>query len=91
MVFSSTAAVYGNANYECGLNENARTQAQNPYRHSKLFIEQILHDTARAHSEFGFIAFRYFNIAGRSRYLPLVAPKKAPTHLIFRALEVATG
>lgn len=86
-VFSSTAAVYGNANVDF-INENTPTAPINPYGHSKLFSEQIVRDTEL---EFGLrsVVFRYFNVAGASRDLKFGQRTKTATHLIKIASEAA--
>lgn len=86
-VFSSTAAVYGNASSEL-ITESTPTGPINPYGFSKLFSEQIVRDTER---EFGLrsIIFRYFNVAGASRDLKYGQRSKTATHLIKIASEAA--
>lgn len=86
-VFSSTAAVYGNASADF-ISENTPTAPINPYGFSKLFSEQIVHDTEL---EFGLrsVVFRYFNVAGASRDLKFGQRTKTATHLIKIASEAA--
>ena len=91
LVFSSSAAVYGHGSQVFLLDEYVNTQPLNPYGHSKRVVEQILQDMVEANPAFGFIAFRYFNVAGRSSYLPIVEPVNPPTNLISSALAVASG
>ena len=68
-VFSSTAAVYGNASMEL-VTESTPTAPINPYGHSKLFSEQMIRD---CEIEFGLksVVLRYFNVAGASESLRL--------------------
>ncbi len=61
-IFSSTAAVFGNASSD-KIKENSLTNPVNPYGQSKLIIENILDDYDAAYS-FKSIIFRYFNAAG---------------------------
>ncbi len=62
IVFSSTAAVYGNpANGKAG--EDTLTQPINPYGTSKLMTEWMLRDLAAA-AQLRYVALRYFNVAG---------------------------
>lgn len=86
-VFSSTAAVYGNATSDL-ITESTPTRPINPYGFSKLFCEQIIRDT-----EYEFdlrsIIFRYFNVAGASRDLNFGQRTKTATHLIKIASETA--
>ena len=62
IVFSSSAAVYGN-NCTVPIKEDSIKSPISPYGHSKLMIEQILKDHCAAHS-FKAIALRYFNACG---------------------------
>jgi UDP-glucose 4-epimerase len=61
-IFSSSAAVYGNP-LEKFITEAHPTFPINPYGHTKLMVEQILHDYHRAY-DFKYISLRYFNAAG---------------------------
>lgn len=62
IVFSSTAAVYGNPPTE-KVNEETPTNPVSPYAFSKLMIEQVLKDSSLAYG-LNVVAFRYFNVAG---------------------------
>lgn len=62
IVFSSTAAVYGDGN-EKVIYEDANTDPNNPYGISKLQGEDIIIDIAKAHG-IRYSIFRYFNVAG---------------------------
>jgi UDP-glucose 4-epimerase len=89
LVFSSTAAVYGEPE-SVPISEAAPTRPLNPYGRSKLMTEQMLADIGRAHG-LPYVALRYFNVAGadpagRSGQATTVA-----THLIKVACEVAAG
>jgi len=90
MVFSSTCATYGIPD-EFPILETAFQQPINPYGSSKLFIEQILRDTGSANPDFGFIALRYFNVAGCARDGSLGEDHDPETHLIPLALQTALG
>ena len=89
IVFSSTAAVYGNASMEL-IKELDSVSPINPYGFSKLFSEQIIKD---CEFEFGLqsVILRYFNVAGASESLQLGQLSKNATHLIKIASEVACG
>lgn len=63
MIFSSSAAVYGNQNI-LPINENADLKPLNPYGFTKLYCEQILQEFKNCNEWFNFIALRYFNPAG---------------------------
>lgn len=86
-VFSSTAAVYGDASSDL-ISESTPTGPINPYGFSKLFSEQIVRDSE---VEFGLrsVIFRYFNVAGASRDLRFGQRTKTATHLIKIASETA--
>lgn len=87
-VFSSTAAVYGNASNDL-ISENSPVAPINPYGFSKLFSEQIIQDCEK---DFNLksIIFRYFNVAGASMDLKFGQRTKTATHLIKIASEAAT-
>lgn len=90
IVFSSTAAVYGNPK-KIPVMEDAATAPQNPYGTSKLIVEKVLQDSAKA-GLLDFIALRYFNVAGWDirRAWP-VKGRPAPTHLIANAMKALHG
>lgn len=62
IVFSSTAAVYGNPASGRAA-EDTLTQPINPYGTSKLMTEWMLRDLSAA-SQLRYVALRYFNVAG---------------------------
>lgn len=90
MVFSSTCATYGIPE-DLPIVETAPRRPINPYGSSKLFVEQILRDTVAANPDFGFIALRYFNVAGCARDGSLGEDHDPETHLIPLALKTALG
>ncbi len=63
IVFSSSATVYGEENAS-PVSENAATAPANPYGRTKLFIEEMLKDVARADPRWRVVNLRYFNPAG---------------------------
>ena len=63
MIFSSTAAVYGDAK-EIPVKETTLTQPINPYGWSKLMSEQVIKDSCAAYDGFDAVILRYFNVAG---------------------------
>jgi UDP-glucose 4-epimerase len=89
LIFSSTAAVYGNA-ARVPIRETDPTNPISPYGTSKLMSEIILHDAARAH-DLRFVALRYFNVAGADPKLRTGQATPAATHLIKVAVETALG
>lgn len=89
-VFSSTAAVYGIPE-KIPVDEKAELKPINPYGHSKMFTEILLKDVASVHSNFNYIALRYFNVAGADRKSRIGQNYKKPTHLMTLALKTALG
>lgn len=88
-VFSSTAAVFGEPETAL-IDEQHPCRPINPYGNSKLAVELMLDDAARAYG-LRATALRYFNAAGAcdSR---LIGEKHEPeTHLIPRLLRRAAG
>jgi len=88
-IFSSTAAVYGNAE-KVPVREDAPTAPISPYGTSKLMSEIMLHDAGKAHG-LRFVALRYFNVAGADPKLRTGQSTPLATHLIKVACEVALG
>jgi UDP-glucose 4-epimerase len=62
LIFSSTAAVYGEP-LETPIPESHPTRPANPYGRAKLMVEDILRDYERAHG-LRAVSLRYFNAAG---------------------------
>lgn len=62
IVFSSTAAVYGEPDVT-PITETAPTRPTNPYGATKLAVDTTLAEYARMHG-FGAVSLRYFNVAG---------------------------
>lgn len=90
MIFSSTAAVYGNP-AEVPVVEETPLQPINPYGTSKMMTEHFLADLAKADAGFRYVALRYFNVAGADPQTRLGQDYANPTHLITRALKTALG
>jgi UDP-glucose 4-epimerase len=87
MVFSSTAAVYGNPK-RTPIVETDPLLPTNAYGESKLLVEQILSWFHRIHG-FSYASLRYFNAAGATEELgEMHAPE---THLVPLILQVASG
>jgi UDP-glucose 4-epimerase len=89
MVFSSTAAVYGEPERQPIL-EDAPTRPINPYGWTKLMTEQMLRDASAAHG-LNFAILRYFNVSGADPRGRAGESIKKPSHLIKRAVQVAVG
>jgi UDP-glucose 4-epimerase len=87
LVFSSTAAVYGEPE-TIPIPESAPTRPTNPYGASKIAVDMAIGYEAAA-SGLGAVSLRYFNVAGASgRQGELHDPE---THLIPSVLKVALG
>jgi UDP-glucose 4-epimerase len=89
IVFSSTAAVYGNPAV-IPVAEDMPTAPINPYGASKLMTEWILRDTAAAH-DLTYVTLRYFNVAGADPLGRTGESTPLATHLLKVACEVAVG
>lgn len=89
MIFSSTAAVYGDPD-QLPISESSPTQPINPYGVSKLMTEWMLRDVAAA-SPLRYTALRYFNVAGADPDGRSGQMTPEATHLIKVACEAACG
>lgn len=89
VVFSSTAAVYGEP-VQTPIDENHPHIPTNPYGESKLFFEKIMARYERAYG-LRHISLRYFNAAGASPSGAIGEDHRPETHLIPIILEVALG
>ena len=87
LVFSSTAAVYGEPE-STPILENAPLHPTNPYGESKLLVEKILTWMYRVHG-FPYTSLRYFNVAGAAEGRG--EAHEPETHLIPLVLDVALG
>ncbi|CAM4232077.1 UDP-glucose 4-epimerase GalE [Nocardia ninae] len=87
LVFSSTAAVYGEPE-QVPITEDAPTRPTNPYGASKLAIDHAITSYSIAHG-LAATSLRYFNVAGA--YGGLGENRVVETHLIPLVLQVALG
>jgi len=90
VVFSSTAAVYGDLTKDAVISEKSMIAPLNPYGWSKWMSEQVLRDTSIS-SNLRSVCLRYFNVAGAATDGKNGQRTKNATHLIKVACEVATG
>jgi UDP-glucose 4-epimerase len=88
-IFSSTAAVYGDADVS-PISEDAHPDPINPYGRSKLMSEWMLRDAAAAHG-LKYAALRYFNVAGADPKGRSGQSTPNATHLIKVAVQAALG
>ena len=92
LVFSSTAAVYGEPE-SVPITEEARLKPTNVYGESKLMVEQMLDWFNRIHG-LRYASLRYFNVAGAPETPQGVVRGEAhepESHLIPLILDVALG
>lgn len=89
VIFSSTAAVYGEPPVS-PVPEEIALNPINPYGRSKLMSEWMLADTARAHG-LSYVALRYFNVAGADPRGRSGQSSAGATHLIKVASQAALG
>jgi UDP-glucose 4-epimerase len=88
-IFSSTAAVYGNAE-RVPVREDDPKNPISPYGTSKLMSELMLRDAALAHG-LRYVVLRYFNVAGADPKGRTGQSTPQATHLIKVACEAALG
>lgn len=96
LVFSSSATVYGHnpSNPESIKETSSPLGATNPYGRTKLWLEEILRDEARAAPEFwkSIVILRYFNPVGaHPSGLLGEDPRGTPNNLLPYVLQVASG
>jgi len=89
LVFSSTAAVYGNPKV-LPVSESAELGPENPYGESKLLVEKILPWFDQAHG-LKSVALRYFNAAGADFDGTMGEDPRYAQNLIPLVLKAATG
>ena len=88
-IFSSSAAVYGEPRSPI-LSEDHPTDPINPYGRSKLMVEWMLEDAAKAYP-IHYAALRYFNVAGADPAGRIGQSSANATHLIKIAVQAALG
>lgn len=89
IVFSSTAAVYGEPEKQ-PIEETDRTEPTNPYGDTKLAIEKLLKWCDAAYG-IKYTALRYFNAAGADNKADIGEDHRPETHLIPIVLQAALG
>lgn len=89
IIFSSTAAVYGDP--DGGIcKDDTHVNPINPYGTSKLMTEWMLRDASAA-TDMNYVALRYFNVAGANVDQKVGQCSPNSTHLIKIASECASG
>ncbi len=89
LVFSSTAAVYGEP-ASTPIREDFPLHPTNVYGRTKLVIEGMMHDYAAAY-DLNYVALRYFNAAGASLDGHIGEDHEPESHLIPLVLRTALG
>ena len=87
IIFSSTAAAYGNPIDNKPITEESLLMPLNPYGESKIKTEKYL----QKNSNLNHIILRYFNVAGADPKMRSGLISKKATHLIKIASEVVVG
>lgn len=91
-VFSSSATVYGEENEPPYVETMHRGRCSNPYGWTKVMMEQILEDAAKANPELSVILLRYFNpIGAHESGLIGEDPQGIPNNLMPYIAQVAVG
>ncbi len=87
LIFSSTAAVYGQVDQAEALAENLPLRPINPYGESKLAAERLIEAADHVRS----VRLRYFNAAGASDSGAIGEAHFPETHLVPLVLQAALG
>ena len=87
IVFSSTAAVYGDPEKN-PIEETQSRQPINPYGKSKMMTEMAIEDFASAHG-LGYAILRYFNVAGAAADASIGEDHQPESHLLPKILAAA--
>ncbi len=89
LIFSSTAAIFGDPQY-IPIDEDHPKNPVNPYGRTKLMVEQMLADYDRAYG-LKSVCLRYFNAAGADPSGLLGERHDPESHLVPLVLQVASG
>ncbi|TYP55491.1 UDP-glucose 4-epimerase GalE [Thermosediminibacter litoriperuensis] len=89
LIFSSTAAVYGEP-ARMPITEDFPLNPVNPYGRSKAAVEAVLKDLSAA-EDFRYVSLRYFNVAGADPEGKIGEMKADATHLITMCVRTACG
>ena len=91
-VFSSSATVYGEENAIPYIETMKRGSCSNPYGWTKVMMEEILEDTAKADPELTVVLLRYFNPIGAHESGRIGEdPQGIPNNLMPYIAQVAVG
>lgn len=86
IVFSSTAATYGEPEYT-PIDEKHPTEPINAYGEAKRMMEKVIEWTSKAH-DLSYVSLRYFNVAGAHPSGEIGESHSPETHLIPIILQV---
>lgn len=89
MVFSSSAAVYGEPRYT-PIDEEHPTEPISPYGATKHTMEEMMHWADKAYG-LKYVALRYFNVAGAHHSGEIGEAHRPETHIIPIVLQVPLG
>ncbi|MBY0517807.1 MAG: UDP-glucose 4-epimerase GalE [Bacteriovoracaceae bacterium] len=90
LIFSSTAAVYGELKNGIA-SEESPTNPESPYGRTKLMTEEMIKDLNISNPKFRYVILRYFNVAGASMDGNIGQSTPQATHLLKAACETAIG
>lgn len=91
-VFSSSATVYGEENKIPYIETMKRGSCSNPYGWTKVMMEEILEDSAKANPELSIVLLRYFNpIGAHESGMIGEDPMGIPNNLMPYISQVAVG
>lgn len=92
IIFSSSATVYGEENPVPYTEEMKRGTCTNPYGWTKVMMEQILEDAAKADKKLSVVLLRYFNPIGAHESGRIGEdPQGIPNNLMPYVAQVAVG
>lgn len=92
VIFSSSATVYGEENPVPYTEEMKRGTCTNPYGWTKVMMEQIFEDAAKADAELSVVLLRYFNPIGAHESGRIGEdPQGIPNNLMPYVAQVAVG
>lgn len=92
IIFSSSATVYGEENPVPYTEEMKRGTCTNPYGWTKVMMEQILEDAAKANDKLSVVLLRYFNpIGAHESGMIGEDPQGIPNNLMPYVAQVAVG
>lgn len=86
VLFSSSASVYADPTSGFGVTEDDPVRADSPYAMTKVMIERVLADTARA-TPLRAVALRYFNPIGADPTFRSGQQREHPSHVLGKMMD----